>query len=291
MDKNSLLYWFPIVSDIPGLNIPQTEILPLTESEKKSYEGEGDDLLFDISRFITWIHGIAIKRGLPLFLRTDHLSAKHSWENTCFLASATEYNIRRNLRELLLTSRTAGLCGLPLNAIIVRQYIPMKTGFKAFAGKMPVNPERRYFIKDGEVQCHHPYWIPEAIQRDLEGARYWDIEREIPDNWEALAAEMNTETEEEVRLLTGYAKSIAERLGGSWSVDFCKGQDDVWYMIDMALAEDSWHSDDCPFCPPFMRKIAAQERQRAATRKEESGTATEQLAGLIKLKEETGHEL
>ena len=31
------------------------------------------------------------------------------------------------------------------------------------------------------------------------------------------------------------------RLEGKWSVDFAKGKNGLWYLIDMALAENSYH--------------------------------------------------
>ena len=46
--------------------------------------------------------------------------------------------------------------------------------------------------------------------------------------------------------LTGYAKMVAKVLKGSWSIDFCLGANDVWYLIDMAESFKSWHPEDCP---------------------------------------------
>jgi hypothetical protein len=100
---------------------------------------------------------------------------------------------------------------------------------------MPVNPERRYFINDGKVLCHHPYWIQAAITKP-------SIE-----NWQEVLAEINTETTEEVQLLSGYAELIAKELPGFWSIDFCKAKNGQWYLIDMATGEHSWHPEDCPY--------------------------------------------
>lgn len=41
------------------------------------------------------------------------------------------------------------------------------------------------------------------------------------------------------------AELIGEVLPGYWSVDFCKGVDDKWYLIDMAAGKLSWHPNDC----------------------------------------------
>jgi hypothetical protein len=125
--------------------------------------------------------------------------------------------------------------GLPIEAIVVREYIPMDSKYTAFHG-MPVSPERRYFIDNGKVVCHHAYWIKEAI-----------IEPSAT-NWKELSDEMNKETPEEIELLTKYAELVGTVLPeGFWSVDFCKAKDGTWYLIDMAVGEESWHPKNCKF--------------------------------------------
>jgi len=39
-------------------------------------------------------------------------------------------------------------------SLVFRDYIPMDSGYTAFYGEMPVNPERRYLIKMVEVVAH-----------------------------------------------------------------------------------------------------------------------------------------
>ena len=46
-----------------------------------------------------------------------------------------------------------------------------------------------------------------------------------------------------MRLLTGYASMVARAIEGFWSVDFCKGADGQWYLIDMATGANSWHPE------------------------------------------------
>jgi hypothetical protein len=67
------------------------------------------------------------------------------------------------------------------------------------------------------------------------------------DDWEALLAEANREGDE-VTLLTDYAEKIGAVLPGWWSVDFMLGADGVWYFIDAAEGEKSWHPE-CEFAP------------------------------------------
>ena len=113
----------------------------------------------------------------------------------------------------------------------------MDTGFNAFYVGMPVNPERRYFVKDGKVICHHPYWIEDAIHGSKE---------ELPENWKEILREMNIEEQGEIDLLTSYAEKIGKVMTGYWSIDFCRTKEGKWLMIDMAMGEESWHQEGCP---------------------------------------------
>jgi len=226
-NKSSMLYWYEkiVTCDVPQLS--HTEIIPIEIDLYEFFDGNTGSL----QRYNGQLDKAAEGISYPLFMRTDHYSGKHSWTDTCYV----ERNWRDNILTLLDRSYMADL---PINAIVFRRYIEMDSVFTAFNG-MPVNPERRYFIVDGEIICHHPYWIPDAIEQGT-------LPENLPINWRELLAEANTESPEEILLLGGYAGKIARRFReGGWSVDFCKGKDGVWYFIDMAEAWRSWHPD-CP---------------------------------------------
>src|SRR3989337_1939956 len=69
---------------------------------------------------------------------------------------------------------------------------------------------RRYFVRDGQVQCHHPYWPEDALR--FEGRRPW--------GWRKRLKVLNQETFGEVSRLWVYAERLAAHLDGYWSVDF-----------------------------------------------------------------------
>ncbi|SMB97817.1 hypothetical protein SAMN00808754_1962 [Thermanaeromonas toyohensis ToBE] len=188
--------------------------------------------------------------GYPLFVRTDMASGKHDWQNSCYVASSAK--LWSNIYRVVEFNEIADILGLQPEALVFRKYIPLEAAFKAFYGRMPVAKERRYFVRDGKVECHHPYWVAEAIGEwwyrvnDL-AVKYPDKIGLLPENWPSILAELNRETPEEVELLTAYAEEIGRAIGeGYWSVDFAKGQDGVWYFIDMAEGEQSWHPDHEP---------------------------------------------
>ena len=76
---------------------------------------------------------------------------------------------------------------------------------------MPVNPERRYFIRDGKVLCHHAYWIQEAIE-----ASYKPPSEK---QWREISEILNFEGKNEAQLLSNYALQVAKVIDGFWSVD------------------------------------------------------------------------
>jgi hypothetical protein len=169
--------------------------------------------------------------GYPLFLRTDQLSGKHSWGE--WLPYVTnEETLVQKIYPFFEESINAGWGGVPLFAFVLREFLELDYKFKAFGG-MPIARERRYFIRDGKIACHHPYWPLEAIQF------YGDVKE--PVGWQDQLRELNVEAPEEVALLSSYATKVAKVLKGYWSVDFAHAKDGVWHLIDMALGDESWH--------------------------------------------------
>ncbi len=228
INKDSMLYWFPLIKD---LDIPQpiTEITLLTEEELDTAHNEqiAKSLLKRIEKIITQ------NFQLPVFIRTDLSSGKHYWEKSCFYNGTRE--LWMHLWEVIEFNLCADVMGLPFEALAIREFIPMDSKFTAFSGNMPVNPERRYFVDKGKVLCHHPYWFEEAI-------RHPSLE-----NWREILEKVNIEDKQEVKFLTDYAQRVARVLSGFWSVDFCKAKDGRWILIDCATGERSWHPKDCEF--------------------------------------------
>lgn len=117
--------------------------------------------------------------------------------------------------------------------------------------------ERRYFIRDGQVTEHYPYWPAMAITENN------------PDhvNWQELLAELNDEPKSEIEELTKQAQIIASTLPGYWSVDFAQHVDGRWFLIDMALGERSWKPSAEDFtAKPDTAKLLADETQEGDTR-------------------------
>jgi hypothetical protein len=227
MDKTSLLYWWPKIKDLE-IPVPRTEIQKLPDGYRcefwKVLDGKAKWPPVWFSDTIELVSQI----GYPLFMRTDLYSAKHSWGDICFVEESDK--LLSHIWRLLEASE---MVSLGYEALVLREYILLESAFTAFAGDLPIAKERRYFVRDGDVICHHPYWPADAIEQS-----YFLPEES---DWKELLVQLNQEDEVEIALLSDYACGVSEKLEGYWSVDFAKGQDGIWYLIDMAEGEKSWH--------------------------------------------------
>lgn len=228
MEKTSMLYWWPKVKDL-DIPVPKTEIVEVPYDDLvalldgKRLSPQDEERLIEAGG----------KVGYPLFLRTDMASAKHQWERTCFVPKVEE--LFKHIWALIDETLAAGMFGeLDPSALVFREWLVLDSAFTAFKG-LPISRERRYFVRDGIVECHHPYWVEEAI------ARSYLLPTEK--NWRQLLAALNQETPDEFGILGPYAASVGKTLGGYWSVDFACSQDGFWYLIDMAEGERSWHPE------------------------------------------------
>lgn len=224
-NHSSMLYWWPKIKDLP-IPQPKTEIA----YQKDDWWCHLDGIPIE-REIITKVNEIANRFGYPVFVRTDLSSGKHNYLESCYIGDYE--SIHKNIWRLIETNAIKDLW---FNSLIVREYLRLDWRFRAFNG-LPIAPERRYFIEDGEVICHHPYW-PENAIKFWGGSKNW--EHTI---WKEHLKRMNHESIEEIELLTGYTRLVSQNISGDWSVDFAKGANGTWYLIDMATAIQSWHPE------------------------------------------------
>ena len=214
--ESSFVKWYPKIKDL-DIPMPKTIIVKVPTSEEE-IEAKVEEI------------------GFPLFMKTDMVAGKHHWDDMCYVEDLKYLD---HQIELLVDHHCFidwELAPLPIEALVFREYIELNSYFKAFDGT-PIAKERRYFIDDGKVICHHPYWPVDAI-------RFWKVDE--PVNWKDMLMELNEESEDEIDLLTKYAELVASVLKEDWSVDFAQGKDGTWYLIDLARKDISWHPD-CKF--------------------------------------------
>ena len=224
---SSMLNWYPKIKDI--LPVPRTVILEITTEEAWQIVALLDETMIT-DKLFEKIKENAAKIGYPLFMRTDQGSAKHDYENSCHVASEKEL-----LGHLACLFEWHLMRDLWPQAIVFRELLPLYAPFKAFDG-LPIARERRYFVDEGKVLCHHPYWPEGAIQTGR-------ATKSLVPGWQKKLAEINQEDYLEVACLTRMAEDFNECVPGFYSVDFAQTEIGKWYMIDAARGELSYHPE------------------------------------------------
>lgn len=232
------------MTERPGLSLPDWYPLiePIVPTPRTRWVREVGDLspLLDGLQPAGWasllerLGGFGAELGYPLFLRSGLTSGKHDWARTCLVSDQTV--LGTHVAAIVEFSAMADLFGLDTDDWVVRELLPTKPAFYAFGG-MPITRERRYFVADGHVYGHTPYWPPESI--------------EAADNphWPALLEKLNHESAAEVRQLTELSELVSRHVPGAWSVDWLHVPKLGWFCIDMAHAEVSYCWTEYPTAP------------------------------------------
>lgn len=226
VDRVSLEYWFPKLKQL-GILVPKTkwwktnaDFLPLLDGQPSD---SADNLLARLKeRAASW--------GYPLFLRSGHTSAKHSWKDTCYVLH--EADLGGAVFGIVEYSAIA-MPSMPTNVWVIREFLSLDVHFNAFHGHMPIATERRYFIEGGNVICSHPYWPAEAFERTNFKSEHWASQLAVMN---AIRVPPSVVTDSE---------KISEHFTGTWSLDWARHRDGSWYAIDMAPAEISYHWPNC----------------------------------------------
>lgn len=218
-DKTRLSWWYlRLPSDILT---PKTIIVP---GNPRAMRGTSE-------RIIEIVHE---ELGWPFFLRTDYFSSKHGWKDTCFVSRPLD--VFGHMCKIAEDGSIVDLVGLPSDMWILRKMIPTIPAFTAFRGDMPIVKERRYFVQDGKVLCHHPYWPRDAFTGKVSVG-----------DWMQRLDKMNYETKDEIEFLSKLSSKVGVAVGGSWSIDWLWSKPEKrWYLTDMAEAEQSYHWEGCP---------------------------------------------
>lgn len=225
---NCITFWYPRLYKL-NFPMPKTVILHTNLRLEKLFGGEKFDKAMD---FVTEIRLATAQVGFPAFLRTGHLSNKHDWENSCFLSKETLRDKQKVLNHIANLVDQSGIATIdrmtPVDFWAVREFIETEPYFTYFSGNMPITKERRYFVRNGKVECHHNYWDRKAFKNDIDEKKF---------------KELSALSEEDERVLNGMALFVANIFQGAWSCDFLKGKNGQWYLTDMAIGERSHHQE------------------------------------------------
>ncbi|HUX54277.1 MAG TPA: hypothetical protein VMV56_07680 [Williamwhitmania sp.] len=220
---NSITFWLPRLQNV-GFPVPKT-IMINADVDLCHIIDEG--IIKEDNRFFDELDRAIDILGVPVFLRTEMLSNKWDWKESCFLEN--KKNIISHVANLFEASALANIDRFTdCNFFAIREFIETEKVFIYF-NDMPITKEIRVFIKNGKILCQHPYWPDEAFEN------------------------INSDLIKKVQILDKKDKEIINRMGvylsnvfhGWWSVDFLKSKHTGWYVTDMAIGENSWHFDNC----------------------------------------------
>jgi hypothetical protein len=232
-DFNSMLYWYPKV--YPLAVTPKTEFVMVDTGKIYSLlMGMGEDTGVELELMEMNLLSAGRKIGYPLFLRTDLASGKHSWRETCYVA--TEEHLVPHAYNVAEANEMAGIFGLDYRAFALREFLHLEAPFRAFLD-MPIGKEFRVFAKEGDVCCIHPYWPKRAIR----------FHGEEPENWQNELAKLSVfDIEDYQVVIMEIVRVVSEAVENTWwSIDICKTIDKGWWLTDMALGFMSYHWDGC----------------------------------------------
>ncbi|EYF00089.1 ATP-grasp domain-containing protein [Chondromyces apiculatus] len=135
--------------------------------------------------------------GASLLLKDFVKSRKQDWYDACFIRDvADEDNVRRVIRNFLELQGDAFTGGL-----VFREFIALRRVGVHPKSRMPLVNEWRFFVAQGKVVYHAPYWSDGASYEGLAPPEIHDVER--------LVAGVK---------LPFFAVDLAEREVGGWAV-------------------------------------------------------------------------
>ena len=232
IDKTRLSYWLPRLQ-AAGLPTPRTIIIYATKAEYKDIYRllDGEKLQKPGKTLISRITAAADEMGYPCFLRTDHTSAKHDWEKTCFLQKADD--VEGHAAVIINFWECVNFSAPPCDVWVIREFLPtIPAGVCENYNNMPICKEFRFFVDGPEVKCWHPYWPLEVLEQGA--PRYYGSF-----DYEEFCRTVDIEG------LHKLASAAGAAAGGEWSVDILETRQG-WYITDMAEAHKSWHWKGCP---------------------------------------------
>jgi hypothetical protein len=232
MSRNSATFWLPKI-EAAALPVPRTIVIPYDHPAcRPAFDGDRSE---EIERLIGEVWRAAREIGPPAFLRTDLASAKHSGPAAYKVES--DHELPSALFQTLEDNELKFSIGGPdPRALLVREFLDLKAPFSAFRG-LPIAREFRFFAHQVRVLCWHPYWPPEALA----------LARPSSPQWRALLNDISVSPPPyHLDCLRGLAMRAAYACGGgAWSVDFAEDRAGKWWLIDMAVAADSFHWPGC----------------------------------------------
>lgn len=244
-NKNNLSYWFPKIEH-SGFLVPDTQVIPLSFEWYKWITSDNyqEEKIKEFGEFlIKHLKENDFNINRPLFLKTGLFSDKFDFSH-CKVTNLSK------IGEQALDIFYASMC---LNAdktseIVVRELIENTEGRKTIYNGMPLHTEFRVFydFNTGKILGTFNYWDRQTLVTKLkDDVKYTGKEDDL-NNFLSEIDKIETEVEELKEYLENEVKEKMKgiELEGEWSIDFMKSGDN-FYLIDMALAQQSYYYELC----------------------------------------------
>lgn len=256
---NQMGYWLPKVAEISPFKIPDTKImkvpLSLLQLGRVFEYNELTPTTFKIiNEYCKKVFELDLNG--TYFIKNGVFSSKFDFRNAKVttpqeVAELGQYlfYIHQQACQMasLLNNKSIYGCGTT-NEWIVREYIESPVKETIYMG-LPLNTEYRIFVDFDKktILSDNQYWNKEVMNKRFEENRNnHDIHDVITYNMASERLEKTySENIDKVKEMVQELLNNNIEMAGQWSVDIMQVEND-FYLIDMALAENSFYYDSVP---------------------------------------------
>ena len=258
-NRNSMGYWLPRVAGISDFKIPDTRIVKVPLSLLQlgrvyDYEAITPTTFEVINRFCQKVFDLDFNG--KYFIKNGVFSSKYDFRNAKVTSPSEVFELGQYLFYIhqqacqmssLLNNKSIYGAGTTVEWV-VREFIKSPEKETIYMG-LPLNTEYRIFVDfdTKSILCDNQYWDKEVMnKRFSENRSGHDVHDVITYN---MASERLEKTYSEN---IGKVRSMVQKLlennvemKGQWSIDIMQVGNE-FYLIDMALAENSFYYDRVP---------------------------------------------
>lgn len=258
-NMNQMGYWLPKVAEVSPFKIPDTKIikvpLSLLQLGRVFEYGELTPTTFKIiNEYCKRVFDLNLDG--TYFIKNGVYSSKFDFRNAKVTTPQEVAEIGQYLFYVhqqacqmasLLNNRSIYGCGTTTEWV-VREYIESPVKETIYMG-LPLNTEYRVFV-DFDIKTilsDNQYWNKEVMtKRFKENRNNHDVHDVITYNMASERLEKTySENISKVRTMIQELLENNVEMSGQWSIDIMQVEND-FYLIDMALAENSFYYDSVP---------------------------------------------
>ena len=258
-NRNSMGYWLPKVAEISPFRIPETTIIKVPLSLLQlgrvfDYMNVTPTTFEIINRYCMKVFGLDLEKSY--FIKNGVYSSKYDFRNAKVTTPSEVRELGQYLFYIhqqacqmssLLNNKSIYGAGTT-NEWVVREYIESPEKETIYMG-LPLNCEYRIFVDFDakKILASANYWDREVMDaRFRENRTPHDVHDVITFNMavDRLEKTYNDNLDKVKEMVQELLENNVE-MEGQWSIDIMQ-TGDKFYLIDMAVAENSFYYDRVP---------------------------------------------